>query len=80
MAEKSDTMGFVHDREDASPAANELMSRDLVDLEPFKEDNDIPCPLKYDYIHLASKVHYSIYFGHLATLAQDTHPHLHPCS
>ena len=26
-------MGLVHDREDASPAGNELMSRDLVDLE-----------------------------------------------
>ena len=34
-------MGFVHDRENASPAANELMSRDLVDLEAFRRWRDV---------------------------------------
>ena len=34
-------MGFVHDRENASPAANELTSRDLVDLEPFRRWRDV---------------------------------------
>ena len=34
-------MGLVHDREDASPAANELVSRDLVDLEPLRRWRDI---------------------------------------
>ena len=32
-AEESCPLGFVHDGDDASPAANELMPRDLVDLE-----------------------------------------------
>ena len=34
-------MGLVHDREDASPAANKLMSRDLVDIEPFRRRRDV---------------------------------------
>ena len=34
-------MGHVHDRESASPAANKLMSRDLVDLEPFRRWRDV---------------------------------------
>ena len=34
-------MGFVHDHENASPAANELMSRDLVDLEAFRRRRDV---------------------------------------
>ena len=29
-------MGFIHDRDNASPAAKELLSRDLVDLEAFR--------------------------------------------
>ena len=34
-------MGLVHDCEDAYPASNELMSRDLVDLEPFRQWRDV---------------------------------------
>ena len=34
-------MSLVHDHEDAFPAANELMSRDLVDLEPFRRWRDV---------------------------------------
>ena len=35
-------MGFVHDRENAAPAANELVSRDLVDdLEGFRRWRDV---------------------------------------
>ena len=34
-------MGLVHDCKDASPAANELMSGDLVDLEPFRWLRDV---------------------------------------
>ena len=40
-AEKSGPMGLVHDREDAFRAANELMFRDLVDLEPSRRWRDI---------------------------------------
>ena len=34
-------MGFVHDRDNAYPAANELLSRDLVDLEAFRRQRDV---------------------------------------
>ena len=34
-------MGLVHGGENASPAANELMSRDLVDLERFRRWRDV---------------------------------------
>ena len=37
----SGTMGFVHDRENASPAANELMSRNLFDHEAFRRWRDV---------------------------------------
>ena len=40
-AEESGPMGFVHDREDTSPAANELMPRDLVDLKAFRRWRDV---------------------------------------
>ena len=35
-AEQSRPVGLVHDRENASPAAKELMFRNVVDLEPFR--------------------------------------------
>ena len=34
-------MGLVHGRENASPAANELISGDQVDLEPFRRWRDV---------------------------------------
>ena len=34
-------MGFAHDRDNASPAANELLSRNLVDLEAFRRNRDV---------------------------------------
>ena len=34
-------MGFVHDGDDTSPATNELMPRDLVDLEAFRRWTDV---------------------------------------
>ena len=37
----SGTMGFVHDRENASPAAKELMSRGVFDHEAFRRWRDI---------------------------------------
>ena len=40
-AENSGPMGLVHDGEETSPAANELMCRDPVDLEPFRRLRDV---------------------------------------
>lgn len=34
-------MGLVHDDENAPPAANELVPRDLVDLDPFRRLRDV---------------------------------------
>ena len=34
-------MSFVHDGDDTSPAANELVTRDLVDLEALRRWRDV---------------------------------------
>ena len=40
-AEESGPVCFVHDGDNASPAENELMSRNLVDLEAFGQRRDV---------------------------------------